>query len=1210
MRFNGVKLPAEVLEAQDEGRLVVFAGAGVSVPAPSNYPGFPGLVQQIGGGSEKPENKKFEVILGHLQDSGIDVHGKAQRILSNPDSKPNHLHYSIVKLFPSVDKVRVVTTNFDSHITTAAKEVFGDAARNFAAPVLPLGHDFSGIVYLHGNVQRESRQLVLTDDDFGRAYLTEGWARRFLRGLFSEYTVVFIGYSHDDTVLEYLARGLPPRSKLKRFAFVKDGDEHTWNYLRVTSISYPLQEEAEDRHAVLAGTLERWVTHTRLGALNKRERLHRLLSGSPPIDPDEDDYCEDALKRIETARFFTEPQVGPEWLEWVARKGLLDPLFRVDSMLTDVQRQLAWWIADRFVLVHSEHVLKILQTKSTLNPVLWTNIVHRLWRSKDEDERDPEVFSKWVVVLVSHAPPSRVDKLPSYLLASCRLPEETRAALLLFRFLTTPSVRLRPRLNLNSNNSEQSPASTPEVVFQGDRYWLDKAWTEVFRPQIHLFAKDMARIVTQQLSCAHDLLRSFGGSSDRFDPMSFHRSAIEPHSQDRFRQNDDVLVDVARDSIEFLLSEHHPVAHSILEEWADSESFLLKRLAIHAVRVAPDVVADKKLEWLISRGWLYTSGLKHEVFTLMADAYPAAFEVLRQKVVERALAGLQDDEADLLDPETLEYEKYNLVNWLNEAAPSCVLASQALEKITRKNPAFRRREHPDFDHWLGESKWVSEAKPAQESVDELLALKPSEMFDEILRLLVPHEPSATSWDRTYESDTRPLGVLSEAVTKDTAWGIAFGKGLDENNSKDTLIWRSVIHGFQRASIKPKQWQSILQLLVGGPELGTVTAELSRFLENAIAKGEGGIAGKDIDLALQVARALWGSIPPIDDDDEKNDSWSDRLVAAINDPAGRIALLLVRGIARKRDDSTEWNGLPSDERAFLQAILNERGRRGLLALTVLASQAEFLLSVDPEWTKENLLSVFAWSNTRRAMHAWHGFAFWGGISEPLLSELLPHYEQAVTHLHTDLAPVHESFIKQLASISLFGLEGPLNQGWFDKFLGTATDGERAEFARNIAHVLRQSAPDAAQKLWKSWIREYWDRRLDGVPVGIKAEELKEMIVWAIHLGPEFESAVKRVCRMSAPVLKHELMIFHELTESDLPKSSPDAVLRLLTHLLKSIESDSFLHCRDVGELSVSLADNGAREIGLAELANRLAELGCTNAATQLQARLDRRGTSKR
>ena len=53
-----------------------------------------------------------------------------------------------------------------------------------------------------------SERLVLIDSDFGRAYLTEGWARRFL----CKYTILFIEYGHNDIVIEYLARGLPPQA--------------------------------------------------------------------------------------------------------------------------------------------------------------------------------------------------------------------------------------------------------------------------------------------------------------------------------------------------------------------------------------------------------------------------------------------------------------------------------------------------------------------------------------------------------------------------------------------------------------------------------------------------------------------------------------------------------------------------------------------------------------------------------------------------------------------------------------------------------------------------------------------------------------------------------------------------------------------------------------------------------------------------------------
>jgi hypothetical protein len=45
-------------------------------------------------------------------------------------------------------------------------------------------------------VAKQADRMVLTDSDFGSAYLTEGWATRFLQRLFTHNVVMFIGYSH------------------------------------------------------------------------------------------------------------------------------------------------------------------------------------------------------------------------------------------------------------------------------------------------------------------------------------------------------------------------------------------------------------------------------------------------------------------------------------------------------------------------------------------------------------------------------------------------------------------------------------------------------------------------------------------------------------------------------------------------------------------------------------------------------------------------------------------------------------------------------------------------------------------------------------------------------------------------------------------------------------------------------------------------------
>ena len=48
MIFKGTKLPDEISIARDKGELVIFVGAGVSRPSPSNLPLFDGLVVEIG----------------------------------------------------------------------------------------------------------------------------------------------------------------------------------------------------------------------------------------------------------------------------------------------------------------------------------------------------------------------------------------------------------------------------------------------------------------------------------------------------------------------------------------------------------------------------------------------------------------------------------------------------------------------------------------------------------------------------------------------------------------------------------------------------------------------------------------------------------------------------------------------------------------------------------------------------------------------------------------------------------------------------------------------------------------------------------------------------------------------------------------------------------------------------------------------------------
>jgi hypothetical protein len=100
--------------------------------------------------------------------------------------------------------VRIVTTNFDPYFSRAIKRL-KIKSREYVAPALPLGDSFDGLVYLHGKIpMADGDTMVLTDRDFGEAYVTNGWASRFLTKMFGTYNVLFVGYSGTDTVMRYL----------------------------------------------------------------------------------------------------------------------------------------------------------------------------------------------------------------------------------------------------------------------------------------------------------------------------------------------------------------------------------------------------------------------------------------------------------------------------------------------------------------------------------------------------------------------------------------------------------------------------------------------------------------------------------------------------------------------------------------------------------------------------------------------------------------------------------------------------------------------------------------------------------------------------------------------------------------------------------------------------------------------------------------------
>lgn len=254
MYLNNIIFPNCLLDAIRADKLVVFAGAGASMDKPTSLPNFFELTKEIAQDTGRIiKDEPCEVFLGALKAREINVHSIAASILTRDCLKHNPLHETIVNLFPSSDKVKIVTTNYDQMFEQVVEEM-GVNVPVYNAPALPLGNDINGIIHIHGNVS-DSKNMVITDEDFGRAYLTEGYAARFLVRLFESYTVLFIGYSYNDTILRYLTRAMSRVHSANRFILTTD-TKSDWLSLGITAIQFPKRS-----FAVMRGGLAKLGNH-------------------------------------------------------------------------------------------------------------------------------------------------------------------------------------------------------------------------------------------------------------------------------------------------------------------------------------------------------------------------------------------------------------------------------------------------------------------------------------------------------------------------------------------------------------------------------------------------------------------------------------------------------------------------------------------------------------------------------------------------------------------------------------------------------------------------------------------------------------------------------------------------------------------------------------------------------------------------------------
>ena len=346
MRFleNGPSIPDDLLTARDEGRVVFFCGAGVS-SARAKLSGFLDLVEDVIRGLGVPADSDASKILAEARSiegrtgvSGLisadSIFGflegdfaageieleVAKALLPCPDVDLS-AHRTLLDLATTPERiVRLVTTNFD--------RLFEDcdgALEVWQPPRLPdpfRPKDFDGIIHLHGRaaedyMSAEGDGFVLSSSEFGRAYLSEGWATKFFKEVVDQFVVVFVGYAADDPPVRYLLEALNRKSDQldDAYAFQSGTQEEAtgkWRQKGIEAIAYT----EDNGHQALWESLEAWAVRARAPDDWSNSVIDLARKGPEQLDPHKRGQVAHIVSTPKGARLFAEGDAPPpaEWL--------------------------------------------------------------------------------------------------------------------------------------------------------------------------------------------------------------------------------------------------------------------------------------------------------------------------------------------------------------------------------------------------------------------------------------------------------------------------------------------------------------------------------------------------------------------------------------------------------------------------------------------------------------------------------------------------------------------------------------------------------------------------------------------------------------------------------------------------------------------------------------------------------------------------------
>jgi len=1113
MRFGGLEIPWDVISAQDKSNLVIFAGAGVSMGSPALLPSFKKLVDQICNVLPYDDSEPLEKVLGRHFDHGVNVHSQARVIIKNGMNQETDsattLHRSIPRLFKrgKPGSIRIVTTNFDTNLSRTVP----DNVTRYSAPALPLSEEFSGLVYLHGSIEDEST-LVLTDKDFAKAYMTEGWAREFILNLYKKYTVLFIGYSHEDQLVSYLARGMNLRDK-KVFAFSADSEKDLakWGHLGITPIPFP----DTNYHALEVG-VKKWADEAQSDFFQRKERFLKILElGVPDHGTEHDGFLKRYLMTQGITEEFTKLVSGSNWCAWVVVNGLGDFIhkeiettesFYVHRPWRGSEFHLGKWLVRHFVSDVKELNRALKKHGHGMSWPLTQALLDAIGIGYACSEKDLGYLCNLVLTECSHV---MIRNAHTQLLEVCVRSGFYNAALLVLRELLKPKLGM----DLYYPDSEEDQSIETEYF---ELNFTGKMLLEYCLEVDESFADDCCREIFDICIGALSSVEEMNQGAMEAVPYSWFEVRTVSYGEELSHTPLSGISSLATTCLERMLQKSLiPEPLSYATYLAGSRSPIVRRIAVHLIQIAPELSNEERVSWLQSCGLVFSYQEYHEVFLLihrvLSDTDDTGVEAILG-FLNDAYVTRTEESAGSTDAFLLDYF-IHLAYYLSVKLHTSEVIQKfyrSVQGITDCSPS--RVSAPEYPSEGRETEEYFRAELKAKSLSDFIHIA------SMLSLSAKTEYLHQLWNEVAQSTARALEAL--AILREA------------DETPDVHVTRTVLGSLAGKHMDTKEnYEKYLALLDSGRFF--YPFHLSEIYSVYQRAGHHRVSDESLLLEFKVCRAFWVSEKsgtvidtpyPLHDEDTALSFMSSVLCRIVYESAESelrtAALQLLEGMITCRE---------------LSLIPLFRG---------LGENLHQLFAIDKEWSIANLIPLFSPSNSSNEVAE----ALWSGFLNNVTDgngemDLLEPY--LIESCKAGLISSESSNFNQMLHKRLFRnhsieLEEAMVSAFNDKGL-----------ALEAIHIIFEKDMSAQfDKYWSEWVREYFTNRLRSrvKPVGIK--EFSEVLMYAIENPQVYEDLGELLKAYKGPFEKRADGFARASSKSGFHKKYPSEALMYLSGMVAS------------------------------------------------------------